>query len=447
MAQTPRRYTKGQLRGAIYGHWNPDEYSTIWLENGVYAQLQRDLAYYRAHPQNANPDELLKLLKKLIKSWDRERDKVQDVIQEMVLHYNDVIDQLNEDDKEILRLRKTIQRIQESLSIAIEKQNDLTKQIKEINDRDEKSEELALKYRNKLVQLFNEIADNVYYIKFSEEYLLTVQQKISDIDNLQLAPATIQAIAVEGISKIQSAHRLVNRKKTEFELAYIIAEEQMENLKEQFLKWHEDTYFDQERKNKIDMDYWSRGQFSDLYTKFNCICKKIENSSLRIGYMIENLNDDIEKLGLIREKGMQIVEEVLNVSNMSEQLESMGNLSALILAEDFGYTLKRIGFNNDDVRDTYVVQMENEITGSKIQFSFVPLSQTQSMCNYRISFAKFIDEYQAKRVLDSILHMLKDNGISFITNETNITANIVDDIILVPSEQTIHLRENYQIQI
>ena len=57
----------------LYGGWDPHAGGTVWLENGAYAQLERDLAYYRLHPNNVQPDELLRFLAIVLEEWKQDR--------------------------------------------------------------------------------------------------------------------------------------------------------------------------------------------------------------------------------------------------------------------------------------------------------------------------------------------------------------------------------------
>ena len=61
----------------LYGGWNPHDYDYVWLENGAYANLERELAYYRCHPENVKPDELLRFLNHIMDEWHRDTARYQ----------------------------------------------------------------------------------------------------------------------------------------------------------------------------------------------------------------------------------------------------------------------------------------------------------------------------------------------------------------------------------
>lgn len=158
-------------RSNLYGDWQPENHSGVWVGNAEYAQMQRDLAKARRNGGKADPREVLALLDRIMRAWDRERTQARAAFDDLVAHYNEAIRALHSNEREINELRKTLNRLRRELNSAIERQNRLTEQIDEINRRKQQASLTAAELRNTLVEEFNSVANDPIFNKFAPDGL------------------------------------------------------------------------------------------------------------------------------------------------------------------------------------------------------------------------------------------------------------------------------------
>lgn len=429
-------------RSNLYGDWQPENHSGVWVGNAEYAQMQRDLAKARRNGGKADPREVLALLDRIMRAWDRERTQACAAFDDLVAHYNEAIRALHSNEREINELRKTLNRLRRELNSAIERQNRLTEQIDEINRRKQQASLTAAELRNTLVEEFNSVANGPIFNKFAPDGLQKIISTIQKIDSGALSDDACQALAVNGSLELNGFRSNVERESAEFRLHYIIARDQVKAISEQYAHWRDEIYFDAENKHHIDMNYWSHGRFSQAEGNLRNLEARIVSGELASDYFTAQLKEDMETLTRLRDEGEQIFAEVLNRTNLSEYIEAMGRLTALVLCEDFGFRLVTIGFNNDDDRDAYVVQMDSPQSLIKIQFVFTPMSPTDSLCTYNISYGAYVDEKLADVLLQRVLAQLQANNISFTVGRNRAEDIIVDDIPFSAPGKTIHLPDS-----
>ena len=110
----------------LYGNWDPHSHSLVWLENGAYAELERQLSYYREHPTNVRPEELLQFLSSVMEEWRKDTNKFKANMEEILAQYDRMLDAMKSREKEYKRLKALLQ--------------DLNKKIKEQEQRQEQIE-------------------------------------------------------------------------------------------------------------------------------------------------------------------------------------------------------------------------------------------------------------------------------------------------------------------
>ena len=103
----------------LYGNWDPHSHSLVWLENGAYAELERQLSYYREHPTNVRPEELLQFLSSVMEEWRKDTNKFKANMEEILAQYDRMLDAMKSREKEYKRLKALLQ--------------DLNKKIKELH--------------------------------------------------------------------------------------------------------------------------------------------------------------------------------------------------------------------------------------------------------------------------------------------------------------------------
>lgn len=440
MARRPTIHDKNYFRRHLYAGWMPENHSTVWLENGANNELLNELEYLRRHPQNVDPSAILDLLDRMMSSWKEERKEFKRIMQDMINHYQEALDVIELEEDEINRLQGVIDDLQMQLDDMVRVQNNLQHQIDEINEQREQDRRSAIEYRNEAVEAYNEIANDVYYHKYAPSELMALGHLIQQMDEMGLADAAIQGLSVECLTKIYVMKQQVERMKSEFAMLHTIVIRQAKELQEQFECWRDDLFFDPEKDKHVDVNFWSRGLFAEAFQNVENLIHNLELAPEASGYMIENLREDMKMIAAFREEGQTIVEEVLNKGRQSELVEAMGHLSTLVMAEDFLFRLVFQGFNEDDERDSFVVQMANEAMGAKIQFVFTPYSATDIACNYRLCFSKYFDELIIRQMANAIFGQFENNGIRIGGGSAAVgSQNLVDDIPFNQQGTTCHL--------
>lgn len=432
----------------LYGGWNPHTYSSVWLENGAYANLQRELAYYRRHPQNLKPDELLRFLVSVMDQWRNDKDRFQSAMEDILSRYKIMLEAMRSREKEYQRLKIVLQEIQKKLREQERKQQEIESKLTEIENDRIRNEQNAINLRNEAVEAFNSIVNDPYCQKYVMPELEAIHQQINQIDNRRLAPEAKQAVAINALNRVFAAKAQVERQKLEFAAAQLLANTEATLIMDQFAHWRDDVYFDEEKQHKADMDFWSFQHFGEVMAAAESLCRRICQGELVTGYLVGNLTDDLEQMKKLQEEGEQIVASVFNNCNTSEQCEQLGLLTAVVLYEDFHFELVTNGYDDNDLRHGYVIEMENHAMGCKIRFLFSPVSQTQSVGCYQISFQDYIDEMLLSSFECKLLNELRENGIPVAPHreqDKETWGNVVDELEFTPRGEKIRLPEEMRI--
>ncbi len=433
----------------LYGNWDPHSHSLVWLENGAYADLERQLAYYREHPTNVRPDELLQFLLSVMEEWRKDTNRFKVIMEEILTQYDRMLDAMKSREKEYMRLKGLLQDLNKKIKEQEQRQEQIEQRISLIENERFKANERAVELRNEAIKAFNSIVNDPFCQKYAMPDIEAINQQLKAMDSGQFASEAIQAIAVNTLNRIYVVTMFVERKKLEFAAAQLFADTEATLIINQFVHWRDDVYFDAERQHKVDMDFWSFQHFSEIMTKADVYCQRIRGGELMAGYMVANLEDDIRQMKELQEEGERIVASVFNSCNISEQCQQLGLLTAVILYEDFHFQLVANGYDADDLRHGYVIEMENHAMGCKLRFIFSPVSQTQSVGCYQMCFHDYIDQQLLSSFEQVLLRELQDNGIPVCkhSGETgkDTWGNVVENIDFTPRGEPIILPEEMRL--
>ena len=425
----------------LYGGWDPHENDYVWVENGALEELERELKYYEKHPTIASPEELTKLLNKIIKAWDNDRKDYGRYIQRILEEYDNLVEKMKEREAVYSQLKESINHLRSQLNEMEETQRELDVKIEEIKQNRKLNRELALRYRNEAVDAYNNVADDRYCIKFERAKIEKLRQLLNDMGEKPLAYEAQQALAIQVLTDVQAIQKNVTRKKAEFLTALLLVKPEAEHIIEQFEQWRDNTYFDEAKQNKVDMDYWSDDEFSQVMRNATTIYERIQKGEFMEGYEIDQLQDDFENLQKIKEQGEEIVQGVFNRCKVSEECQQLAEIAAQILYEEFHFELKALGYDGNDKRHAYVIEMENHCTNRRIRLVFSPVSQTQSVIYHQISLGDYEDEKSFENFEQQLQYQLSENGIVFSINKTNKEQNpcVVQQIEFTPKGEPICL--------
>ena len=422
-----------------WGNWDPREHSVVWEDNDAFAERRAELTYYRKHPAKANLDILLRLLDNFVQQQEEERRSFRTEWNKLIKDYNEAISEINQQNAVITQLNEFILELNSQIEQAYNQQKIIQSKIDQIQNEKQRNRELASIYRNEVVEAFNLVANDIYYLKFAGDEISTIQYIISRMDNENLDDGAVQGLAIEALGKLYAIQKRVARKVADYELTYAITRSKATTLRTQFLKWRDNLFFDTEETCPVDMDFWSRGYFSELMQNVENICHKIEIAPQSADIKIEDLKQLQIELDQLEKLGADSVSIAYSASANSEKAEALSAKTAIILAEDFYFRTVYMGFNNGDERSSYVLQLENHASGIRLQFVFSPLSPTQIGCNYKISFQGYQDENRVNTILNALWAELAPNNIR--ASVENLRDSIVEKIEFTPQGEDIHLYE------
>ena len=422
-----------------WGNWDPREHSVVWEDNDAFAERRAELAYYRKHPAKANLDILLRLLDNFVQQQEEERRSFRTEWNKLIKDYNEAISEINQQNAVITQLNEFILELNSQIEQAYNQQKIIQSKIDQIQNEKQRNRELASIYRNEVVEAFNLVANDIYYLKFVGDEISTIQYIISRMDNENLDDGAVQGLAIEALGKLYAIQKRVARKVADYELTYAITRSKATTLRTQFLKWRDNLFFDTEETCPVDMDFWSRGYFSELMQNVENICHNIEIAPQSADIKIEDLKQLQIELDQLEKLGADSVSIAYSASANSEKAEALSAKTAIILAEDFYFRTVYMGFNNGDERSSYVLQLENHASGIRLQFVFSPLSPTQIGCNYKISFQGYQDENRVNTILNALWAELAPNNIR--ASVENLRDSIVEKIEFTPQGEDIHLYE------
>lgn len=432
----------------LYGGWDPHAGGTVWLENGAYAQLERDLAYYRLHPNNVQPDELLRFLAIVLEEWKQDRKNFQNAMEEVYNRFDEMIEAMRDREQEYQRLKDVLRDLREQLRQQQEQQRQLERRIREVEEERENNQNRAVRLRNEAVEAFNQIVNDPYFQKYAIHELETISHQLAELDRLPLAAEAKQAVALDCLNRVFAIIQLVERKKLEYSTARLLAEAEAVLIMDQFVHWRDDVYFDEGRQHKADMDFWSFGHFGEVMGAAQTLQQRIHDGELVPGYFVEQLEADLQQLKDLQAEGERTVASVFNNCNVSEECEQLGLITATILYEDFHFKLIARGYDADDMRHAYVIEMENHALGCKLRFVFSPVSETQSVGCYQMCFLDYIDQMILTSFERMLLSELEYNKIPVRTRRKQgeqTIGTIVEELEFTPFGQPISLPQEMRL--
>ncbi len=435
-------------RQYLYGGWDPHSFDYVWLENGAYDQLERELAYYRRHPANVKPDELLRFLARVMQEWQQDKRMFKDRMDEVLRQYGEMLEAMRDREQVYQQLKRVLADLNEKLQRQERTQEQLDRRLQTIEEEKTKNQRLAVELRNEAVQAFNGIINDPYFQKYAMPELDSMNRQLSQIDDRRLADEARQAIAVDVLSRVYTTTKMVERKKMEYSAAQLLAMTEAALVIDQFEHWRDEIYFDEEKQHKADLDYWSFQRFSELMNAAQTCYSHIRDGELVAGYFVDELEKDLELLKELQGEGEETVASVFNNCNMSEQCEQLGLITAAILYEDFHFELKTNGYDDDDMRHGYAIEMENHAMNCKMRFVFCPVSQTQSVGCYQMCFDDYIDEVLLNSFEQVLEDELRQNGIQIHAHHGNgkeRRSNIVDTMEFTPHGHPISLPEEMKL--
>lgn len=353
---------------------------------------------------------------KKMKKYIRETERFADRERERIIR---------ETEQRYLRMSGEIDRLEESVRQADRELDRVRKLVEHENGLRLQHRELAQKYYNEAVEEFNAICNEPYYVKFHADDLDRIRQQFSKMRE-DIADDTVSGLGIQILGDVEKMKIQVTREKARFEVEYLKALHAQDKLEAAIRTYRNELYFDEERKNKVDLDFWTGGRFGQLEQSAEYMRLHLERDRMAGDYLIPEIRSDIARIGELDRTMDSLVEETFRLSDMSEMVEWMGDVACQTLAQKFWYALVNRGFENDDPRGIYVVQARNYDNNTLLELFFSRQGNTISY-TYRINLGFYMDGRLMKEFLRDFSAQIPEASL-----------NLRDDMDHVDPELTFH---------
>lgn len=422
----------------IWGHWNPETSSSIYLQNEAYHRLQNELSSLRNSPKLADPKRLLDLLSQMQQTWNLERQQYQKTIDSILTECQNEFKKFS--DEVQLRysgLAEELNRLQKQLERQRECQKQLEHDIQRINREADRDKKVAERYCRAAHEQFLTIKDDPCWIKYNLQVLNEIILMVSQF-NAEQPSATLQAAASSVLCKIEAGKSVVEKKHFEYLDEHTKAIGQIERALQQIDHYENDLFFDSDCKtpqNKVDINHWTYDEFSRIahYIRKE-LCPRMKDSTTLPGYMIENLKKDREELSERMKQLEKLVRDAIIAGQNSKRRNLLAYMAADVLKEQYYYLLTLDGYDDGDDRLGYVIYMYSTALNTSLRLILNPVSgasSIQTILSYR--FSNYIDHGLEEVLYNDIRKTLESLGIR-LDNPHNI-----DDILELDIAEIEHM--------
>ena len=381
-------FTERDLR--YYTKNNIDCGSVIWMGDAEYAQMMNRIRQLKRQSSGearkmaeeyermiAHLIEDNKKIKRVLEQTTRSFDQALKDERETIREENRRLDsQIRELESEIQEANQAIDRVNETLHEAAREQRHQT--------------ESARQLLSEAISSFNEMSDDDYCVKFRHSSIKRICYLFSKMEQ-ELDPGAVQGLAISILGDIKKIRTEVDHLKRAFEAEYALALKDILRLETKIKQYRDAFFFDSERQHQVDLDFWTGQSLVELERGFADVRDRIEGNMLTEGYDIDEVQYDRKALKDISDTVDKIAEEAYRRGMASEAAQAAGEIAMQVLVEQFRFRRVNCGFDNDDPRGVYSVQMENLSDGRKIEL-FFKASKEEVFFTYRISLSSYMDQ-------------------------------------------------------
>ena len=380
--------TERDLR--YYTKNNIDCGSVIWMGDAEYAQMMNRIRQLK-HQSSGEARKMAEEYERMIAQLIEDNKKIKRVLE----HTTRSFDQALRDEREIIREegRRLDSHVKE-LETEIQEANQAIDRVHEtlreaVSDQHHQAE-LAKQLLTEAISSFNEINNDPYCIKFLHSSVKRMCFLFTQMEQ-ELDPGAVQGLAISILGDIQKIRTEVDHVKREFETEYALALKDILRLESKIKQYRESFFFDSEKQHQVDLDFWTGQALVELERGFADVRDRIEGNMLTEGYDVDEVKYDRQALTVISDTVDKIAEEAYRRGMASEAAQAAGEIAMQVLAEQFRFRRVNCGFDNDDPRGVYSVQMENPSDGRKIEL-FFKASKEEVFFTYRISLGSYMDQ-------------------------------------------------------
>lgn len=251
------------------------------------------------------------------------------------------------------------------------------------------------------------------YRKFGQDRLDDLAAQLKIIDKMEQSDASMQQVALRITGDIYALDVSVSNSKQQYELEQLEAQGLAAQLKNRMQSVRENVHYGEKTTDLVDLDYWTDGKFKLLEEEIDRIVSGMEEKRYDPDYGIEELRADTRRLAEIDQIQLNLVQDALEKSNLSEAREEMAQVVTRILAEQYGYTdVIGNGFDMGDLRECYIVRLRRHTDGAQIEILINPgVLNGENVLYFRIDNATYLDQQVMDGINEEIENELRTYGI------------------------------------
>lgn len=380
--------TKRDLR--YYTKNNIDCGSVIWMGDTEYAQMMsriRQLKNQSSGEAKKMAEEYERMIARLID----DNKKIKRVLEQTTKSFDQTLKDATETNREEnRRLDSHIRELESEIQEANQAIDRVHETLREAARDQHHQAELARQMLSEAVSAFNEMNNDAYCIKFCHSSVKRICFLFSQMEK-ELDPGALQGLAISILGDIKKIRAEVDRSQRIFEAEYALALKDILRLETKIRQYRDDFFFDPVKQHQVDLDFWTGQALVELERGFADVRDRIEANMLTEGYDLDEVQYDRKSLSDISDTVDRIAEDAYRRGMASEAAEAAGEIAMQVLAEQFRFRRVNCGFDNDDPRGVYSVQMENLSDGRKIEL-FFKASEKEVYFTYRISLSSYMDQ-------------------------------------------------------
>lgn len=249
--------------------------------------------------------------------------------------------------------------------------------------------------------------------KFGQDLLDDLAAQLKVVDKMEQSDASLQQVALRLTGDIYGMDVAVSNRRQQYELEQLEAQGLAAQLKNRMQSARENVRYGDETTDLVDLDYWTDGKFGLLEEEIDRIKSGMEENRYDPGYGIEELRADARRLAEIDQIQLNLVQDAVEKSSLSEAREEMAQVVTRILAEQYSYTdVIGSGFDMNDLRECYIVRLRRHTDGAQIEVLINPGTLNgENVLYFRIDTATYLDQKVMDGINEEIEKELRAYGI------------------------------------
>lgn len=228
-----------------------------------------------------------------------------------------------------------------------------------------------------LRDLYNEIeiARTMPYQKFYPDKMKKILSQVQDIQ--AYPPETQLSLAHTAIKDLLFLEEEIENARIRYEAVHLQLLQTINYVLEEIKHSRSNLYFEDADGNKgerIDIDFWTNGQYLELETLLNNLYTNIKDGYRDSDFNLEVLEETYDMVRKMQEKQQALVKEAIEKGNASAMRASIAEKIAQILQISHCYEVEDYGYEQQDPRKSFLVKMHNRNNDSDIVVLIYPES-------------------------------------------------------------------------